>query len=77
LRSQDLIFDALTLPIHDGQEEYRTAGMETLEAVRRIKIELPECRDDAGRLEHQLRAECVCAARVDSVFLKEGGGPED
>src|ERR1700751_3600776 len=37
IRGVDLIFDALTLPISTGQEEYRTAGMETLEACRRIK----------------------------------------
>ena len=33
LDGTDLIFDALTLPISTGQEEYRTAGMETLKAV--------------------------------------------
>jgi len=33
----DLIFDALTLPISTGQEEYRSAGIETLKAVERIK----------------------------------------
>jgi 5-methyltetrahydrofolate--homocysteine methyltransferase len=27
IRGVDLIFDALTLPISTGQEEYRTAGM--------------------------------------------------
>src|SRR3954464_14763252 len=36
LDSTDLIFDALTLPISTGQEEYRTAGIETLNAVERI-----------------------------------------
>src|SRR5438477_2713530 len=41
LDGTDLIFDALTLPISTGQEEYRTAGMETLKAVERIKKELP------------------------------------
>src|SRR6266487_1829888 len=30
IRPIDLIFDALTLPITTGQEEYRTAGIETL-----------------------------------------------
>ena len=44
LAAQDLIFDALTLPISTGQEDYRTAGIETLEAVRLIKQELPECK---------------------------------
>ena len=48
LRPQELIFDALTLPISTGQEDYRTAGVETLEAVRRIKQELPEVKTILG-----------------------------
>ncbi len=48
VRSADLIFDALTLPISTGQQEYRTAGMETLHAVRRIRQELPECKTILG-----------------------------
>src|SRR6267142_1035682 len=44
IRPVDLIFDPLTLPISTGQEDYRTAGMETLEAVKRIKQEIPEVR---------------------------------
>ncbi|MBV8208363.1 MAG: homocysteine S-methyltransferase family protein, partial [Acidobacteria bacterium] len=48
IRPCDLIFDALTLPISTGQEEYRTAGIETLEAVRRIKAELPEVHTILG-----------------------------
>ena len=45
MRPQELIFDALTLPISTGQEEYRTAAVETLEAVRRIKKELPDVKN--------------------------------
>ncbi|HUK87769.1 MAG TPA: homocysteine S-methyltransferase family protein, partial [Terriglobales bacterium] len=48
LRPQELVFDALTLPISTGQEEYRTAGKETLQAVRRIKHELPEVKTILG-----------------------------
>ncbi len=33
IRPVDLIFDTLTLPISTGQEEYRSAGIETLNAV--------------------------------------------
>jgi len=39
IRHVDLIFDVLTLPILTGQEEYRTAGIETLHAIPRIKQE--------------------------------------
>src|SRR5437899_239105 len=41
IRPVDLIFDALTLPISTGQDDYRTAGMETLKAIELIKRELP------------------------------------
>src|SRR5204862_2396116 len=44
IRPVDLIFDALTLPISTGQEDYRRAGIEALEAVRRSKGELPEVK---------------------------------
>jgi len=48
IRPIDLIFDALTLPISTGQEEYRTAGIETLNAIKRIKQELPEVKTILG-----------------------------
>jgi 5-methyltetrahydrofolate--homocysteine methyltransferase len=48
LRPVDLIFDALTLPISTGQEDYRAAGIETLNAVRRIKQELPDVKTILG-----------------------------
>src|SRR6202795_2902541 len=48
IRPVDIIFDALTLPISTGQDEYRTAGIETLNAIRRIKEELPGCHTILG-----------------------------
>jgi 5-methyltetrahydrofolate--homocysteine methyltransferase len=41
LRSQDLILDALTFTLGSGDEEFRKAAVETMEAIRRIKRELP------------------------------------
>src|SRR6476660_3172941 len=37
----DLIFDALTFPLGTGQEDLRGDGMATMDAIRRIKAELP------------------------------------
>src|SRR5438067_3536171 len=48
IRPCDLIFDPLTLPISTGQEEYRTAGIETLKAVELIKRELPQVKTILG-----------------------------
>ncbi len=41
LRSHDLIIDALTFTLGSGDEEFRRAAIETMEAIRRIKQELP------------------------------------
>ena len=48
IRPVDLLFDTLTLPISTGQEEYRSAGIETLKAVKRIHDELPEVKTVLG-----------------------------
>ena len=37
----DLIFDALTFPLSTGDEDLRGDAMNTIEAIRRIKAELP------------------------------------
>src|ERR1700730_18184527 len=37
----DLIFDCLTFPVGSGQEDLRRDGIETIEAIRRVKAELP------------------------------------
>jgi 5-methyltetrahydrofolate--homocysteine methyltransferase len=71
MRSEDLIFDALTLPISTGQEEYRTAGVETLEAVRRIKQELPHCRTVLGVSNISFGLNAYARRVLNSVFLKE------
>jgi 5-methyltetrahydrofolate--homocysteine methyltransferase len=41
LHPHDLIFDTLTFTLGSGDEEFRRAGMETLDAIRRIKKEFP------------------------------------
>jgi 5-methyltetrahydrofolate--homocysteine methyltransferase len=48
MRSQDLIFDCLTFTLGSGDEEFRKSGMETIEAIRRIKAELPGVRTILG-----------------------------
>ncbi|MBA3530512.1 MAG: homocysteine S-methyltransferase family protein [Ardenticatenales bacterium] len=41
MAASTLIFDTLVFPITTGQEQYRNAGREVLDAIRRIKAELP------------------------------------
>jgi 5-methyltetrahydrofolate--homocysteine methyltransferase len=71
LRPEDLIFDTLTLPISTGQEDYRSAAIETLEAVRRIKIELPRCRTTLGVSNISFGLNAYARRVLNSVFLKE------
>ena len=71
IRPVDLIFDALTLPISTGQEEYRTAGIETLNAVRRIKQELPEVKTVLGVSNISFGLDAYPRRVLNSVFLHE------
>ncbi|HTY58110.1 MAG TPA: methionine synthase, partial [Bacteroidota bacterium] len=41
MKPHDLIFDTLTFTLGSGEEEFRRAGIETIEGIRRIKSELP------------------------------------
>jgi 5-methyltetrahydrofolate--homocysteine methyltransferase len=71
LDGTDLIFDALTLPISTGQEEYRTAGMETLKAVERIKKELPNVKTILGVSNISFGLDAYPRRVLNSVFMHE------
>jgi 5-methyltetrahydrofolate--homocysteine methyltransferase len=69
IRPADLIFDALTLPISTGQEEYRTAGTETLKAIERIKKELPEVKTILGVSNISFGLDAYPRRVLNSVFM--------
>ena len=71
IRPVDLIFDALTLPISTGQEEYRTAGIETLKAIRQIKQELPDVKTILGVSNISFGLNTYARRVLNSVFMKE------
>ena len=71
IRPVDLIFDALTLPISTGQEEYRTAGIETLQAIRRIKQELPDVKTILGVSNISFGLDVYPRRVLNSVFMHE------
>ncbi|HST79150.1 MAG TPA: vitamin B12 dependent-methionine synthase activation domain-containing protein, partial [Verrucomicrobiae bacterium] len=71
IRPADLIFDALTLPISTGQEEYRTAGIETLKAIKQIKQELPEVKTILGVSNISFGLNTYARRVLNSVFMKE------
>jgi 5-methyltetrahydrofolate--homocysteine methyltransferase len=71
IRPVDLLFDALTLPISTGQEEYRSAGIETLKAVKRIREELPEVKTVLGVSNISFGLNAYPRRVLNSVFLHE------
>ena len=71
LDGTDIIFDALTLPISTGQEDYRTAGIETLNAVERIKKELPSVKTILGVSNISFGLDAYPRRVLNSVFMHE------
>jgi 5-methyltetrahydrofolate--homocysteine methyltransferase len=71
IRPVDLIFDALTLPISTGQEEYRTAGIETLQAIKKIKEELPDVKTILGVSNISFGLDAYPRRVLNSVFMHE------
>jgi len=69
IHPSDLIFDALTLPISTGQEDYRTAGIETLNAVKGINQELPEVKTILGVSNISFGLSAYSRRVLNSVFM--------
>ncbi|HLY28646.1 MAG TPA: dihydropteroate synthase, partial [Aggregatilineales bacterium] len=64
-----LIFDSLTFPVTTGQEELQTAAIETLEAIKRIKAELPGVYTILGVSNVSFGLKPHARAVLNSVFL--------
>ncbi|HEX2403986.1 MAG TPA: vitamin B12 dependent-methionine synthase activation domain-containing protein, partial [Acidimicrobiia bacterium] len=71
LRSEDLIFDALTFPLSTGDDDLRKDAMITLDAIRRIKTELPGVRTVLGVSNVSFGLNPAARRILNSVFLHE------
>ena len=69
--SQDLLFDALALPLSTGMEESRKDGIETIEGIRRIKAELPGVYTILGLSNVSFGLNPAARQVLNSVFLHE------
>ena len=69
LEPSDLIFDALTFPLTSGQEDLRRDGLATLEAIRRIKAELPGVFTVLGVSNISFGLKPAARQVLNSVFL--------
>ncbi len=66
---QELFFDPLALPISTGIEEDRRNGQATLEAIRRIRRELPDCHVVLGVSNISFGLHPLARVALNSVFL--------
>jgi 5-methyltetrahydrofolate--homocysteine methyltransferase len=71
LRPEDLMFDALALPLSTGMEESRKDGIETIEGIRRIKAELPGVYTVLGLSNVSFGLNPAARQVLNSVFLHE------
>ncbi|MCL1598975.1 MAG: dihydropteroate synthase, partial [Actinomycetia bacterium] len=71
LAPEDLIFDALTFPLSTGDDDLRGDAMETIEAVRRIKAELPGTHTVLGVSNVSFGLRPAARRILNSVFLHE------
>ena len=71
LSPSDLIFDPLTFPLTTGGEDLRRDGMATLDAIRRIKDELPGTRTVLGVSNVSFGLNPPARKVINSVFLHE------
>ena len=69
MRESDLIFDPLTFTLGTGQEELRDCGITTLEAIRRIKADMPEAYTILGLSNCSFGLNPAARQTLNSVFL--------
>ncbi|CAN5775580.1 methionine synthase [soil metagenome] len=65
----DLIFDTLTFPLGSGQEDLRKDGLATLEAIARVKVEIPGCHTVLGVSNVSFGLSPAARQVLNSVFL--------
>ena len=67
----DILIDCLTFPIATGQEETRKDGIETIEAIKRLKLEFPEVQTTLGVSNVSFGLNPAARVVLNSVFLHE------
>ena len=71
LEPEDLMFDPLALPLSTGMEESRRDGIETIEAIKLIKAELPGVSTVLGLSNVSFGLNPAARQVLNSVFLHE------
>jgi 5-methyltetrahydrofolate--homocysteine methyltransferase len=71
LEPGDLIFDALTFPLSTGDDDLRRDAINTIDAIRRIKAELPGVYTTLGVSNVSFGLSPAARHALNSVFLHE------
>src|ERR1051325_9071499 len=71
IEQTDLIFDMLTFPLGSGAEDLRRDGIETIEAIRRARTELPGSSTVLGLSNVSFGLKPAIRHVLNSVFLHE------
>ncbi|MEN9710470.1 MAG: hypothetical protein RL441_462, partial [Actinomycetota bacterium] len=71
MRTSDIMVDMLTFPVATGQEETRRDAIETIEAIKQIKIEFPEVQTVLGLSNVSFGLNPAARQVLNSVFLHE------
>jgi len=71
LATGDILIDCLTFPVATGQEETRRDGIETINAIRQLKIEFPEVQTTLGVSNVSFGLNPAARVVLNSVFLHE------
>jgi len=69
LKGSDLVFDLLTFTIGSGDEEYFTAGIETIEAIREVSQLFPDTGSILGLSNISFGLSKECRIYLNSIFL--------
>ncbi len=71
LENSDLIFDALTFPLSTGDDDLRRDAIETMEAIKAIKEEIPGCYTTLGLSNVSFGLSPASRHVLNSVFMHE------
>ncbi|MEI8066059.1 MAG: methionine synthase [Actinomycetes bacterium] len=71
MRVNDILIDCLTFPIATGQEETRRDGLETLNAIKQLKVEFPQVQTTLGVSNVSFGLNPAARIVLNSVFLSE------
>ncbi len=71
MRTGDILIDCLTFPVATGQEETRRDGIETINAIRALKLEFPQVQTTLGVSNVSFGLNPAARIVLNSVFLHE------